>query len=884
MIKRLDFFLNKRFFVFICLLVLIFINCRLFYWTEVPRFDIYSPINRRIRPLSEGSFILEFEDEEAKDLSIVGGKAASLVELANIPGINVPGGFFITVEAYDNFIENNGITILIKKLDELSKRGKKEEIFEQARLIKEKIINGEFTLELKKTIVNRYRNFSKELGIDKAAVAVRSSATAEDLPTASFAGQQDSFLNQEGETMLLEAVKKSFASLFNERAVDYRNDLGLKHSQVKLSVIVQQQLNPSSAGVGFNVHTLGYEGIYINANYGLGESVVSGLVTPDAWLFNPDTLKLIYRKLGSKEQMVNLVKGGGTQYVEVSPENKEKFSLATEQAREIAKSIKKIGSYYKSKYGYKYIDTEFAVKDGKLYFLQARPETAHSQRVDFKVIDTDSLTDSSKQIVKGGMPASIGVTTGKVKVIKDLNELVTGEKVVEPDDIIVAPSTYNRWTQYLTQFRAIITDIGGDTCHAALISRERKIPAIVGMGNAVSKLEPYERQWITVDAINGVIYKGKLPLRKGRPGDLRALFEVVKPRPQRTLEENIAEANALNILLEDEEGHWIGRPMYPFGKFQLEILWKAFDWLEDRYGFKVDKKIQDNILYTSLERDNTAEVFKTFGIEKLEMIYKEAEENERKFLELSSKFELNEKHFKEWVDLLIKYNAFMDVGFNFRNRIDELMSVKGNSAYVPKYFLNQFQTQIQHSIVQDDELLLSEIYHLASLIIEDGKLKSIFESEDFDVTKVEKQLQTDYKNIYEEFLRVTMNYKIGKGSDIRADMPIGKLLTRVRDEMSKGDPKEILKSLEEERGVAGVQPNIEYFPESHEFQRLVKLSILVRIQMNNFHHRKLRGQWSVREKLLEFGQEMVSKNEIEKAEDIFGLSVEDILALIRKYK
>ncbi len=446
-------------------------------------------------------FILWFEEVDKNDVGLVGGKNASLGEMISHTKIPVPDGFAITSYAYRYFIEQTGLKDFIqetlkkynvKKLSQLRKAGK---------LIRDKIVKAKMPEDLRKEIEENYRKLSVRVLKNKPYVAVRSSATAEDLPDASFAGQQETYLNVRGDRELIKAVKKCFASLFTDRAISYREDKGFDHFSIALSVAVQKMVNSKASGVMFTLDPdSGFRNvIYINGSYGLGELVVQGEVIPDQWTVFKPTMRIIEKKLGTKDKM--LVRGKNKNVLKkTSPRLKKKFVLDDDKVLELAEYGLRIEKHYGRP-----MDIEWAQDaDGKLYIVQARPETVHSVKKSSALMRY-VLDEKSKVLITG---ESIGrkIGQGKVHVIdspKKIGQFKKGE-------VLVTRMTDPDWEPIMKIASAIITDEGGRTSHAAIVSRELGVPCIIGTGNATKKLKNGMKVTVDCTSEEGKVWKGLL--------------------------------------------------------------------------------------------------------------------------------------------------------------------------------------------------------------------------------------------------------------------------------------------------------------------------------------------------------------------------------------
>jgi pyruvate,water dikinase len=458
----------------------------------------------------EQKIILWFEELQKEDVPLVGGKCANLGEMLSV-GIPVPPGFAVTAYAYKKFIEDAKIADKIYDiLEETIKDPKDPKQYEDAsKKIRALIESTPMPKYIEEEIVKAYRELSKRVGLKEVFVAVRSSATAEDLPGASFAGQQDTYLNIKGEKELLESVRKCWSSLFTPRAIFYRTQKGFRHERVLISVAVQKMVNSRSAGVMFTLHpvTGDRSKIVIESAWGLGEGIVSGAVTPDHFEVDKSSLKIVAKNIARKTvEYVRDPKTGKTIHADVPPERQEAPSLTDEEVVELARIGKRIEEHYGVAQ-----DIEFAVDrdltfPNNLFIVQARPETVWSMKeVVASASSSGVMTVAEARVVLKGLPASPGVYAGKAKIVFSPED---AEKKIQKGDILVTKMTNPDWVPYMRLAGAIVTDEGGMTCHAAIVSRELGIPCIVGSKEATKLLRDGETY--TVDARSGVIYEGMI--------------------------------------------------------------------------------------------------------------------------------------------------------------------------------------------------------------------------------------------------------------------------------------------------------------------------------------------------------------------------------------
>ncbi len=476
-------------------------------------------------------YVLWYDQLGMNDVSRVGGKNASLGEMiSNLAGagVEVPNGFATTAEAFNEFLEQSGVNDRIYALlDDLDTDDVKA-LAEAGKQIRQWVIETPFQDALNDAIHAAYEKLSG--GNNEVSFAVRSSATAEDMPDASFAGQQETFLNVRGIDSIMEAIKHVFASLFNDRAISYRVHQGYDHRGVALSAGIQRMVRSdiASSGVMFSIDTeSGFDQVvFITSSYGLGEMVVQGAVNPDEFYVHKPTLKarkpaVLRRNLGSKKiQMVyanSQEHGKQTEIVDIPEEQSRTFSLSDSEVEALARQAVIIEKHYQRP-----MDIEWAKDgiDGKLYIVQARPETVQSNRGG-QALERYALKQSGELIASG---RAIGqrIGAGKARVLKDISEM----DQVQPGDVLVTDMTDPDWEPIMKRASAIVTNRGGRTCHAAIIARELGIPAVVGCGDATSRIKAGDQVTVScAEGDTGFIYEGELEfdVTSSDVGDMPAL-------------------------------------------------------------------------------------------------------------------------------------------------------------------------------------------------------------------------------------------------------------------------------------------------------------------------------------------------------------------------
>lgn len=463
--------------------------------------------------------VIPFENLRNIDVPSVGGKNASLGEMISqlsAKGVRVPTGFATTADAYREFLAQNGLDVKINATLDALNVDDTQALAICGKQVREWIMNAPFPAALNQAIEENYKLLTAKSG-NGATFAVRSSATAEDLPDASFAGQQESFLNIQGLDNILHAIKEVFASLYNDRAISYRVHKGFVHADVALSAGVQQMVRSDigCAGVMFTIDTeSGFKDVvFITSSYGLGETVVQGAVNPDEFYVHKPTLALgkpsiVRRTMGSK--LIKMIfsdatrAGKSTHTVDVDTADSDRYSLSDADVLELARYATTIEAHYGCP-----MDIEWGKNgvDNKLYILQARPETVKSQETLNNVTETFKLNKHSEKPLVVGRAVTQKVGVGPVRIVLDPAEM----HLVQPGDVLVADMTDPNWEPVMKRASALVTNRGGRTCHAAIIARELGIPAIVGAVNATDVLR--EGEIVTVSCAegeSGFVYHGAI--------------------------------------------------------------------------------------------------------------------------------------------------------------------------------------------------------------------------------------------------------------------------------------------------------------------------------------------------------------------------------------
>ncbi len=478
--------------------------------------------------------VVWFYDIHKDDIPIVGGKGANLGEMTNA-NFPVPNGFAVTAQAYFSFLEESGLkNEIVSKIDSLDVENT-EELEKTTAEVREKIKKAKLPQYLTGEIIKAYSQLGGKERLawltssQPSYVAVRSSATAEDLPEASFAGQQDTYLNIIGKENLLKAILSCFASLFTARAVYYRKKQGFSTEKVGISVIVQKMVNSEASGIMFTADPTGDETkIVIEAGFGLGEAIVSGSITPDNYVVDKSSMKIIRKKI-NKQTFAIIREGNKNVQKELEPKRAMAQKMTDKSILELAHIGRKIETHYG-----KPQDIEWAVEKGNLMIVQSRPITTLGLKD--KVGNVEKMQKVDATVLLQGGAGSPGVIIGKVKVVPKIEDIAK----IEKGDILVTAMTSPDWVPVMKKSSAIITNEGGRTCHAAIVSRELGIPCVVGTSNATELLK--DGEIVTVNGYTGDVYKGEVKIKEPE----KQLEKIIQKEELDTFEQVIKDSEKID--------------------------------------------------------------------------------------------------------------------------------------------------------------------------------------------------------------------------------------------------------------------------------------------------------------------------------------------------
>ncbi len=583
--------------------------------------------------------ILWFEELGKEDIPLVGGKNANLGEMTRA-GIPVPPGFAITAEAYREFITETNIAEKIYRIVEETVTDIKDpkQYEEASKKVRQLIESTEMPGRIEKAIQANYNELSKRTKTSEIFVAVRSSATAEDLPDASFAGQQETYLNVKGADELVRKTVKCWSSLFTPRAIFYRTEKGFRHEEVLISVGVQKMVNSKVAGVTFTINPVSGESnqIVIEANWGLGESVVSGAVTPDDYVVNKSTLQIIEKRIAKKTiEYIQDPETGRTIHAEIDTKRQKIPCLADEEVVKLAEIAKQIEEHYGAPQ-----DIEWAIDRNlpfpeNIYIVQSRPETVWSLKKKGPPAEASRTPElperpvEMKVVTKGMAAGKRSIGAGVAKIVFSPED---ASKLMKKGDILVTDMTNPDYVPYMRMAGAIVTDKGGVTCHAAIVSRELGIPCVVGAENATKVMKNGNEY--TVDARSGVIYEGIKPM-------------LEKPATSSTVTPEVAALSSapvtatkiyLNLGVPDKIEDYKHLPFDGIGLMRIEFILASY--IGDHPLFLLEKGQADKFVNQLAE--GIATVARTIQPKPVVVRFSDFKTNEYRELKGGDKYEIVE--------------------------------------------------------------------------------------------------------------------------------------------------------------------------------------------------------------------------------------------------
>lgn len=827
------------------------------------------------------------------DISLIGSKALNLSFLSSLGYVDVPKWASVTSTIFREVVRRS--PELQKELEELyvltekysgaqDRESLQTEVFKKAAVLRTKIEEHVLPEDLTKASAQVFNQVSLE---GKVAVAVRSSAMTEDLPGASFAGLYDSFLNIRDQQAFLDGLKKVWASTFNDRAVQYYMQKGLSLRDVFMSVVVMELVPTETSGTVFTTDvTTGYSGLHIMASTGL-EGVVGGDISADSFLLHPDNLLILKRVRGSKAfRYVPNADGSGLTKVAV-PGGGSKYCITTDKAKELAHIAKRIGEDYQ-RISPGPIDTEFAMtKEGKIFFVQVRPVvmTGISQVDD---IDFSALGQTKLKSIATGKHSVFGVKHGRVKIIDDFHDLESGKMKIEADDIVVTTRTENQWTQYLSQFSGIITTEGNPTSHPVLISRERGVPCLVGVADAVAKFKALDGQFITVDGFRKCVYEGLQPLKKVSIDKIAEAFKVVEEERLQDEEEMVKDLFLKKFMVEQGGKQWITGITSSFSGALLDMVTNAYKLrghVVNQSGINPPIKLDTAQLVVPGKQGDGAvydhwwathvdqlKVCRDMNLGNCLRFYDDKEKKMRELVQICKDFDLTLASWKNVRRVYEEMTAYQLLGFLERYPLIHSTYEYAKQLGIPRLFFEEYAAVVPEYELEEDTEFLNATKRLATHLLEAAAAqgKPVME---IDVNWAKEQLP----NFYADLVAFSREYKFLKTEDWADAPPVEKAFGKVMDQVKAKDLDIVAKK-------KYAEAEEEFFVDNPELRERIRLSIVKKLQQNNIHHVRPRAQWYLRDKLLVLGASLVGQGILKTPEEILTVPLERLEGYIAEYE
>lgn len=799
--------------------------------------------------------IFFYNSQSPMDVSLVGGKAYNLHELQHIHGITVPRWFCVSSSVLSDFLNANNITGYLEKLDSYCKNyyANEHEICVLADDIKNSIIAGPLPVKL----VNEIRKAMSLVTPENNDTfwAIRSSGCTEDSAGSSLAGLYDSYLNKKSFDEICQAIKMVWASSFNPRVIAERARLGLSNSDALLAVVVQEMVISQVAGVAASIElSTNYPGIEISANYGTGESVVGGEVFVDKWLVHERKDYVLKALMGDKKFFYQPLKDGRGTQLESTPLNKQQqFSLSLDAVLEIASQVREIKKYYQHD-----VDTEFAFDvTGHLYFVQARPLVKVNSH---KICVIDSDQSQLFPVIARGIYSVPGVVQGTLRFISNWQELT--QQNISEHDIVVTYRASNVWSHYINKVAGLITKEGSPTAHPILLARERGIPCLIGIEENFDALIALSGKMITLDGINRIVYEGLVPIKQASESDVAKAFEPVIVKPFARHDQRINTLMNANQLIFSEGNYWLKTPTYPLKRLEQEIninRFKRFSaLLNTSKAIHIECRILDNFVCNIFDPfEEVVKLFEGMSLDDCEQFLIAQETNMSHYLTLTENFKLNAATWQEYVDVCTDLRAYIWLSGGLRAHVERMIQTIASELELPQYYLEECYAAVQAGLSEEDTNMQKAIHDLALTMI------------DIPIYVHTDDLKSAFPHFYDQLMVLGQYYRFDHAMSIEKDLNLNLVYQKVLFECEQIKQGHSFISQKRE--------NCEqFFLGNAQLERLVICSIRNRINQSNAHHYYVRGQWRVRKELLNLGKHMVERKLLNKPDDIFDCSIEEI--------
>lgn len=790
----------------------------------------------------------------AEKRNMVGSKSENLSFLKSHSILPVPYWKTLNTDFFRSVVSRiEELPPLIEAINDTVVRGGSDFAVIAAK-IRHTVENIKFTPEEIDLIKQLYDDVSCQ---GKVPIAVRSSATKEDLPGMSFAGLYDSFLNQLNLEDAVRSVAKCMASLFNDRALQYYAAQGLSIFDSSMGVIIQRMIPSLVSGTAFSCDiSSGAPCVQITATYG-SNGVVSGEVNADSYIVSPQKNCIVQETIADKSRCFVDSKSGGLIEKIVADDKRLIPCLSCDQVKAIAQCITALKAAYPFDGE---IDTEFALGyDDRLYILQIRPLFSQTSDV---VRDLDPSVDLSHlPELARGEHSVFGVSTGKILIVNHFDDLVNGLVKISKDDIVVANRTENEWTQFFVDFSGIITTEGSPTSHPMLIAREKGVPCLVGVSDAVRALSPYNGVEVTLDGTRKALYLGKLPTTLKPLKDVQTLFEVPAPPQVASNEKILHGLRVKGRLLEDETGIWLKPILYSLDPIILEIFKEAIaseDIVLERAGCNVhlEKEVRSIggqiFVKWKLTPEEQIRVFDDFTIDQCSTFFMQRKEAADQFLEFCRNFSVSRQNLLSFKESMKNLTAYMDLSYDVRAFVSYQNYKTASELGIPKYFFEKYNQLVQSSLPDEDIELQKQAAALALRV------------QDQDIAEIQEKDFVLYNDIvnFSKYFKVAATENWFDGLLIENAVKIIKDCTSFKETEKKS------------------QGSIIYFPEHEEFKRWAILELQLKFEQNRAHHVRVRGLWHVRDRLVDFAKKLVKNGQLNKETDILHISFDELLMLV----
>jgi len=797
----------------------------------------------------------------------VGGKAANLQKLQQVPGVITPAWFVLPTDFFMQYLLENNILDLVDKLQEkcsINAELNWEEIEALSAQIKAAIANGTLNESQRQTMNASFIELSRQIGTSNPRFAVRSSGVMEDAAESSCAGLYDTILNCKTPFQVEDAIKSVWASSFNLRVIQERVRLGVKQTSCLMGVIVQELIDAKASGVASTiVLSNNFPGIQIAANYGLGESVVGGEVSVDGWILHPTKGYILERIKGSKDFSFITDNDGGIKKHIVSSADRNQFVLTTEEVLFLGKQVSDIKKLYGCE-----VDVEFAFDEHrKLFILQTRPLISVSAE---KMMIVDPEDAKKHKMLAKGLYSVPGVASGRLVFVSSWADL-SGKIKLSSDDIVLAYVTTNTWSQYLVNIRGLITKEGSPSSHPILLSREKKVPCVIGIDDTFEKLLSSNGAIVTIDGLNKVIYEGVVARKEASAQDLAQQFAPIQLRKWPNTIESLPHLLHNKMVVAHEGKYWRRTPTYPVTGFQQELNMLRFalvPMLIGQNGFsKISAKVIDGYTCNELVPfEEYVSLFKSMTINEAFSFHEAQSMCMKEFMRLSQEFTLESSHWHRYIETYARFRAYIWLGGGMRSYAERKVDKMGLALELPTFYLDESAHVLQADMDEIDVQMSQDIYECATLL------------RDQEMPPTIQELKVKNTALFDVLLNLSHKYRFEHAISLDKETDLNFVYKRVLQEVTSIRSGAVFATSKKEH------QNREVLPDAPELRDWLKLSIWNRILQSDSHHLDARAKVLVRPKLLELGNLLVQKRMLAHSEQIFDCSVDQIARYIELVK